>query len=310
MAAVAEKAARIRKVAATVLVASVGSAACSSAVLDDMPTASAVIVGSGPAAEDEVLAHLYAGALRTTGIEVQVRTAVADPFAALDSAEVTLVPGYSGRLLSHYDPGASPSDAEDVFEALAQALPDELTLSDYASAQDRAVLLATGADAAAVSRVGDLAPRCPDLTLVFTDGFESGGGVDALAAAGCSPGEVRRAGDAEVLTEAVRPDTILGVTGTSSTLVGLGQGSDVVVVPDAPDTTARDRTDGEADPPVFPAQNLVPVFRKGTLADAQLDALRTIAGELTTGDLGELRARVDDGESPDTVAAAWLAEHT
>lgn len=305
MATVVEKAARIR-IAAAVLVACM-STACSSEVLDEQSGVSTVVVGSGETAEEETLAHVYAGLLRTTGVDVQLRTGLPDPFGALDGADVTIVPGFSGRVLAHYDPGAEATRAEDVFEVLARALPDELTVSDYASAQDRAVLIAP--DGLTAAEVADLVPRCNTLTLVHTDRFESAGGIDALADAGCEPAEFRRVGS-DSIADAAGPDTVIGVTSTSPTLVGQDLGNALRVVADAPDPGARADGDEPTDPPVFPAQNLVPIFRKGGLDDPQLDALRIIAGEMTTGDLTDFRVRLEAGDRPVEVAGHWLAEHT
>ncbi|MBS9373246.1 glycine betaine ABC transporter substrate-binding protein [Rhodococcus sp. B50] len=316
MTAVANEARPTRPVAATVLTACAVAAVlqgCASPVLDEATPSATVIVGAGERPDEELLAHLYAAALRGSGTDVRVRSDVADPPTALDAAELTLIPGYTGRLLASYDQGADPTDAEDVFEALARALPDELTISDYASAQDRAVLLADRERLAqwSVSRVADLVDRCPELTFAVTEDFESAGGLDALERADCRPREVRRIKDPQSVVVASEPGTVVGTTTTSPALAAIEADSPVSTVPDAPDRTQRDDTKaGGASAPVLPAQNVVPVFRKGTLDEAQLDALRTIAGELTTSDLTELRARLDDGEDPRSVADEWLAEHT
>ncbi|MFX1758368.1 MULTISPECIES: glycine betaine ABC transporter substrate-binding protein [Rhodococcus] len=316
MAAVANESRPTRPVAATVLTACAVAAVlqgCASPVLDGAAPSATVIVGAGERPDEELLAHLYTGALRGSGIDVQVRSGVADPPAALDAAELTLIPGYTGRLLASYDPGSDSTDAEDVFEALARALPDELTISDYASAQDRAVLLADRERLAqwSVSRVADLVDRCPELTFALTEDFGSAGGLDALERAGCRPREVRRIEDAQSVAVASEPGTVVGTTTTSPALAEIDADSPVSTVPDAPDRAPQDDTKADDAPaPVLPAQNVVPVFRKGTLDEAQLDALRTIAGELTTSDLTELRARLDAGEDPRSVAEEWLAEHS
>ena len=63
----------------------------------------AVVVGSGDDARGSVLAHIYAGAVRSTGVEVEVNENLgerSDYLSALDSGEVTLVPDLSGELLA------------------------------------------------------------------------------------------------------------------------------------------------------------------------------------------------------------------
>ena len=46
----------------------------------------------------------------------------------------------TGALLDHYDPSAPARKADDVFEALSRSLPEGLSVSDYAMAEDRAVV--------------------------------------------------------------------------------------------------------------------------------------------------------------------------
>src|SRR5690606_11882062 len=138
----------------------------------------------------------------------------------------------------------------------------------------------------------------------------SAGGLTALERADCRPREVRRIDDAQSAAVASEPDTVVGTTTTSPALAEIDADSPVSTVPDAPDRNPQDDAEADDAPaPVLPAQNVVPVFRKGTLGEAQLDALRTIAGELTTSDLTELRARVDEGDDPEAVAREWIDEH-
>jgi osmoprotectant transport system substrate-binding protein len=292
------------------------SAGCASSVLDPAGVSGPVVVGARDGADGALLAHLYAGVLRTTGIDVQVRDALGDrdaALASLDTAEVTVVPDYSGLLLEHYDPGitfgdVTSGDAEDVFEALARALPDELTIADYASAQNRAVL-AAGTELASQQDVAGLADRCAGLTFVLTPEFEAVGGLDALTGIGCEPRTVEHADSAEAFG-AASGDTVAGLTTLASVFSEESSGSDVVTVPDAPDRAPMEEASVDAETPVFVAQNVVPVFRKDVFGEPQLDALRTVAGELTTADLAEMLARIDDGDDIAGVAATWLAEHT
>lgn len=279
--------------------------ACSSTVLDERTDLDSVSIG---ASEDDVLlAHLYAQALHTAGSEVRVEVLDEDRLAALDEGTVTLVPGYTGRMLGQVDPGATVTDADDVFRALARALPGELTVSDHAAAQDRAVLVApTGLlDEWGVDSVADLVPRCAELTLLAAEGFVEAGGTEDLAAVGCEPVTVRVD---DVTNVEIPPGTIVGGTSASPTLLDLSEDAGLRAVRDAPDRNPdREESEAASESPVFVAQNVVPVFLRAALDDRRLDALRTVAGELTTADLAEMRARVDDGEDPEQVAREWVA---
>ncbi|MCH9737066.1 MAG: hypothetical protein K0U78_21355, partial [Actinomycetia bacterium] len=64
-----------------------------------------ISVGATPDPEAALVAHLYAGALRFYGSPAHVQTEQ-DPIGQLDSGEVRVAPGFTGRLLQQFDPGA------------------------------------------------------------------------------------------------------------------------------------------------------------------------------------------------------------
>ena len=58
------------------------------------------------------------------------------------------------------------------------------------------------------------------------------------------------------------------------------------------------------------AQNIVPVFRKGSLSEDQLALVNRVSGELTTDDVRDLLLGVEFGTaSPVALANYWLDEH-
>jgi osmoprotectant transport system substrate-binding protein len=61
-----------------------------------------------------------------------------------------------------------------------------------------------------------------------------------------------------------------------------------------------------------PAENVTPVVREEVVdahGDGFVRLVDSVSALLTTDDLRELNARVAEGETPDEVATAWLAEH-
>lgn len=285
-------------------------AGCASPVLDDVPGPTGVVVGAGDGTDGELLAHLYAGALRRTGMDVTVRDRAdgAGALAALGSADVTLVPGYTGRLLRYFEPSAPETDAEDVYTALGRALPADLTVADYATAQDRAVLVLSGATSTAsgVTDVAAISGRCAELTVAATPAFTEAGGLAALESVGCVPATVEQVDD----DGAVRAATERGALGALTTASPALVDADLVALRDAPDRSPGDGESAEGtQAPVFAAQNVVPLFRRDMLGERQLDALGVIAGELTTADLAAMVGRVDAGEDSAAVADEWLGEH-
>jgi glycine betaine/choline ABC-type transport system substrate-binding protein len=57
------------------------------------------------------------------------------------------------------------------------------------------------------------------------------------------------------------------------------------------------------------AENLVPLYRRNELNEAQVLALNEVAGVLDTAALADMRAQVEDGTDPGLVAGAFLDEH-
>ncbi|SEC09778.1 ABC transporter substrate-binding protein [Rhodococcus koreensis] len=258
-----------------------------------------IVVGAGDGAESRILAEIYAGALRSTGAPVTTDDGLGDRTAylgQLDAGSVTLVPEFTGRLLRYYDPESTETEQEDVFEALSKALPQGLSISDFAAAEDRSALAVTPqiSEQLGLTTLDDLVPSCGKSTAVLAPAFEA----DALAGlTGCTFAQTTRvADDAAAVGELAVPApaggaVVAGVT-TSS--------------PDVADTDLVLLSDDEH---VFTAQNVVPLFRIGTLSEAQLKALNVVAGELTTADLADMIGQFRGGADSADVARVWLDAH-
>ena len=99
------------------------------------PPAGQVVIGSTDTVVSSVLAQIYAGSLRRTGVEVSVAapfTSRTDVIAALDEAAVSFVPDFAGDLLAELDPGSPATTPEDVFDALNRSLPEWFSVADAA----------------------------------------------------------------------------------------------------------------------------------------------------------------------------------
>jgi osmoprotectant transport system substrate-binding protein len=77
----------------------------------------------------------------------------------------------------------------------------------------------------------------------------------------------------------------------------------------SPDVSDADLVLLADDEHVFTAQNVVPLFRIGTLTEAQLKALNVVAGELTTADLGDTIGPVRAGAASAQGARVGLDAH-
>lgn len=246
-------------------------------------------VGASADPQAQVLAHLYAGALRSSGAPAHVEVLDA-PLTGLDSGAATVVPGFTGDLLATFEPSASALAGEDVYEALVAALPEGVTAGDYGPAQDKPALAvsASTADRWADDDLTALIDHCSGLTL-GARGADSG---DPAAVGRCRLPRPHEFADSAALFNALAAGEV-GVVWTSTADPALPD--DVVVLSD--------------ETPFLRAENVVPLYRRNMLTEPQVLALNRIAGELDTDGLTELRRAVADGTPPGEAADAWLAEH-
>ena len=267
-------------VAATLVLASCGA----------HPVNRQLVVGSAPDVESVVLAQLYAGALRSFGTVARVESA-ADPLTQLDAGAYQVVPGLTGRLLQTFEPGATAMSEEAVYRAMVAALPEGVAAGDYAtSAQDTPTAAVTEATASAWGGrdLAALVRHCPQLS----PGKVAGTAAPAKIGA-CTPPPATDFGSDEALFDALSSARI-NVAWT--TTADPGMPPDMVVLRDE-------------QPPLVPAENVVPLYRSNELDEHEVLALDEVAGEFDTAALAELRRQVAGGADPRQVAEAWLAAH-
>ena len=253
------------------------------------PAPEFVAVGASADAESALLAHLYVAALRYYGNAAHVQ-AVPDPLAALDAGEVDVVPALTGEVLTRFQPDAAARAQAQVYRAMIGSLPEGLGAGDYTeSASDKpavALTARTGAEWEA-SDVLALVGRCADLTPGAV-----AGAVVPTALGTCTLPAPQRFADAQTLHAALRAGRVnLGWT-TAAT-------------PDFPAdlTMLSDRT------ALIRAENVVPVFRRNGLNQAEQRSVNELAGVLDTDALAQMRAEVAAGGEPGVVAGAWLGTH-
>lgn len=297
-------------VAAPILALTLGLSACA----DDAEAgfdATHAVVGSSNATDSRIVAEIYAAALRGTGKAVTTDLAVgdrADAIRALEAGRLTVIPDHTGALIDYFQPGApaapvtGPDAAETVVaqtaERLSGVLPEYLRVSDPALAQQQpALALATAeANRLGVSTIAELGPHCGALRLGVEPGMLNQDLVlRSLADADrCAFAEVVQVGSAEDARAGLAADEIQ-VAGTAVGAPGLDQDGVTMLAFPA----------GQ-----LPAENVIPLFRRGSLTDNEIRALNKVAGELTTEDLADMVAQVDSGGRPiDAVVGQWLSEH-
>lgn len=282
-------------------VAGVGACGVDTSSLTGGPaTPAPVVIGAADTVESELVARLYAGALGSGGRSTELVLGLGDQedrLAALDGNRVSLVPEHTGRLLHRFAPALDVTDSDEVFEALNRSLPEGLSVSEYALADDRSalVLSAAQADRLGGHSIDDIAPECGGLTLYASDAFRADTrALERLQSAyGCTFGSVVPVGGAtDVARElSVGASPVGGATAASP---DVAQDELVVLADDAE---------------VFTAQNVVPLQRSGVLRADDVKALSVVL-QLTTADLTDMVVRIRGGEITSADAAAgWLADH-
>lgn len=140
---------RLLAVAAAAVTAAVALAGCSSGnplSSTSSPASSgggasnAIVVGSQSYPSNEIIAEVYAQALEAKGLTVTRKFDIGQRNAympAIKSGEVQLFPEYTGNLLQYFDPKATETDPQGVYNALKSALPASLTVLDMATAADQ-----------------------------------------------------------------------------------------------------------------------------------------------------------------------------
>src|SRR5690625_7916245 len=95
-------------------------------------------------------------------------------FKALQDGSIDVIPEYSGNLLLYFDDDSTATDTDDITDALKSALPDDLTILEPASAENKDSLNVTPEFASDnnLSSIGDLA-ELDDLTLASTPEFRT-----------------------------------------------------------------------------------------------------------------------------------------
>jgi glycine betaine/choline ABC-type transport system substrate-binding protein len=276
----------VRRLACTLaaLLIAVGTAGCGS--VDEIPS---VAVGSAQDPESQLIAHIYAAALRFYGSPAHVEPSP-DPMTKLDSGDARVVPGFTGRVLHRFVPDATARSATQVYREMVSALPEGIAAGDYTtSAEDKPALAVTEATAQAWGG-RDLAAAVRNCDKLKLGQVADAPRPDAIGT--CRVPRAREYPDRATLFAAVRAGEV-NAAWTST------------AAPNIPTELLMlsDRTS------LIRAENLVPLYRRNELNEALVLALNEVAGVLDTAALADMRAQVEDGTDPGLVAGAFLDEH-
>ncbi|GAA2790404.1 ABC transporter substrate-binding protein [Saccharopolyspora taberi] len=255
-----------------------------------------VVLGSADFAESELLMEIYAEALRSSGTEVQTKPRIgAREFYvnAVKSGELTVVPDYTGNLLAYLDQQAPATESQAVYGELKGKLPAELDLLEQSPAEDSDVLTVTaGTAGTGVRSMADLGPRCGEFVLGAPAEWKSRWEAKIGELYGCKFKEIRSVEAGSITVDALTGGQVqvANLFTTSSQI----QQNNLVKLEDPKN--------------MFPAQNVVPLVRKGALKPEQVDVLNKVSAALTTDKLTELNKQLEvDKANPADVAKTFVA---
>lgn len=255
-----------------------------------------VVIGSADFSESELLMHVYAEALKTTGSDVQTRPRIgAREFYvnAVRNGELTLVPEYTGNLLEFLDPASGATESQQVYDQLRGKVGTDMELLEQSPAEDSDVLTVTKPTAdSGLRSMADLGPRCRDIVLGAPAEWKSRWEAKIAQDYGCTFKEIRSVEAGTITVNALTSGEIQAANlfTTSSQITT----NDLVKLDDPKN--------------MFPAQNVVPLAGKGKLTPPQAEAVNKVSRALTTEKLTELNKRLEvDKANPADVAKEFIA---
>ncbi|MGF6824657.1 osmoprotectant transport system substrate-binding protein [Microbacterium sp. ZKA21] len=294
---------RIALAGAAAIAASLVLAGCSNSNPLEEPTdegagsgGDTIVVGSQAYYSNEIVAEIYAQALEAEGFTVDRKFNIGQRDAyipELESGAVDLFPEYTGNLLEFYDPEATATSPDDVYAALQEALPEELTALDYSEASDQDTYTVTKefAEANGLTTIADLAKVTTPVTL---------GGAPELEQRPYGPAGAKEVYGVDLAFSAT------GETTLESLLAGEIQVADIYTA--APAFQTEEIVALEDPENLILASNVVPIASTD-VADEIADVINAVSAELGADDLVALGVQsTEDQMSPEDIASQWLED--
>ncbi|HET9647660.1 MAG TPA: ABC transporter substrate-binding protein [Microlunatus sp.] len=258
-----------------------------------------IIVGSAGFEESQIIAELYAQAMKAKGLNVSTKPSIGARevyIKALQDNSISVVPEYTGNLLLYFDKNATATTAEEVEKALPDALPNGLKTLDTSAAVDQDVYVVTKdfASKNGITSIPNLAKVAPNSTL---------GGPSELEQRPYGPPGLEKVYG--VKFKAFQPYDKLPVK-----VADLNAGKIQVATFFTTDSAIAENGYVQLKDPkslILP-QNVVPLVRSEVAGNqTAVDAINAVQAALTTDDLVALdKAVISDHQDPDQVAGEWL----
>jgi osmoprotectant transport system substrate-binding protein len=259
-----------------------------------------VVIGSANFPENEILADIYADALRQAGVPVSTKLDIGSReiyFKEMENGTLSVFPEYNGALLSYLQPSATASSTQAVDTALAAALPSGLEALQPAAAQDSDSVTVTAAFAAAhhLKSIADLKPIASQVTIGAPAEFQNRQeGLLGLQKIYGLTLKFKALDESGPLTIAALAD-------------GTIQAGDIYTTDPS---VAKYHFVALADPlHLFPAQNVIPIVKRSVASPTVVKTLDAVSAALTTSILVQLVGAVEnDHVDAATVASQFVSQ--
>lgn len=257
-----------------------------------------IIVGSADFPESQLIAKIYAEALKSKGVQVTEKPSIGSrevTIPALKDGSIDLMPEYGGALLQYLDSATNAVSSEEVAKELATKIPAGLTMLTPSEAEDKDVLAVKKetADQHNLKSISDLQPVAKDLVLGGPPEWKTR--INGVAGLKSVYGLEFKEFSA---LDAGGPLTL------NALLSGQVQVADIFSTD--PALAANNLVALEDDKNLFLSENIVPVINEKKSTATVKEVLDKVSAALTTEDLIEMNGRVAKFEDIGEIAKDWL----
>ncbi|WP_369745365.1 ABC transporter substrate-binding protein [Paenarthrobacter sp. AMU7] len=257
-----------------------------------------IIVGSADFPESQLIAKIYAEALKAKGVEVTEKPSIGSrevTIPALKDGSIDLMPEYGGALLQYLDSATKAVSSEDVAKELTTKIPAGLTVLTPSEAEDKDVLTVKKeiAEQYKLKTIEDLQPVAKELVLGGPPEWKTRlNGVAGLKSVYNLEFKEFSALDAG------------GPLTLNALLSGQVQVADLFSTD--PALAENNLVALEDNKNLFLSENIVPVINEKKSTDTIKETLDKVSAALTTEDLIKMNGRVAKFEDIGEIAKEWL----
>lgn len=274
-----------------------GGQACST----EQPKAGPIKVGAADFPEWQLIAELYAGALKAKGINASTTDPIGAREAylqALGDGSVQVVPEYTNSLLNFLQPDTKVKGTEQIYAALRTAVPCSQIVGAKSTAEDSNAMVVTKETAQKwnLKTVSDLAKRANEVTIAAPPEFRTR-----------EQGLVGLKSTYNLTPKAFRP---ISNTATLAAALKNGQATAANIFSTDPSITTNGFVVLRDDKQLFGSDNVVPLIARSSATPTVQVTLDQVSAKLTTASLAQmLKQVVVDKRDAATVAQTWLKQN-